>query len=103
MMRLRKIRIVLALGVLTLTGCSAMPWAKSAFDEWRSLCGRSLAARVEVQSEARTRRIDVDDFADALCELSDVVAPFMQAAEVRKAPDPSEQAVAAARRLGVLP
>jgi hypothetical protein len=86
-----------------LTGCSSMPWAKSAFDEWRSVCSKDLAGRVEVRTEAVMRGVDIGDFAEALCELSDVVAPFMRTpAESRQVTAPGIEAVAAARKLGVV-
>ena len=86
-----------------LTGCSSMPWAKSAFDEWRSVCSKDLVARSEVRTEAMLRGVDVQEFAEALCELSDVVAPFMLSPDgARLANQPGIEAVAAARKLGVV-
>jgi len=45
--------LFLALGLgLSSQGCSSMPWAKSAFDEWRSVCGKDLVTRADVVAEA---------------------------------------------------
>lgn len=92
--------VVLAL----LSSCAAWPWTKTAWDQWRAICGKDLAARADVAAEASARKLDVEDFAEALCELSDVIAPFVRSTQpgAMSAAPPGDQAVAAARQLGVM-
>jgi len=86
-------------------GCAALPWAHSTYDDWRAACGKDLSARQDVAVNAQLKGLDVGDFAEAICELSDVVAPFARASETpanRQLVSPGDEAVAAARRIGVM-
>jgi hypothetical protein len=84
-------------------GCAYLPGSKTVYQEWRAVCGKEMALRPEVASEARARKLSVGDFAEAICELSDVVAPFVRTTQgPRKLTPPSEEAVEAARRLGMI-
>lgn len=95
--------LILILSILLLNSCAAWPWTKTAYDQWRETCGKALESRVEVQNESRARNISVGDFAEALCELSDVVAPFVRnKAWETKSTNPTEEAIGAARALGAI-
>jgi hypothetical protein len=99
----KKLPFLLAV-LMLLSSCAAWPWTKTAWDQWRAICGKDLAARADVAAEASARNLSVKDFAEALCELSDVVAPFVRSTqtEAKSAALPGDQAVAAARSLGVM-
>lgn len=99
---MRKLHLILALGLVF--GCAAMPWTKDLWSVWRSTCGKSLAQRAELRTEAARRAIPVDKLAEAVCEFSDVVAPFAAAkAPGMQTENPADVAIANARNLGVLP
>lgn len=98
--------LLLAIGAsVTQVGCSALPWSKTIYEQWRAVCGKDLASRADVAAEAKARGLGVADFAEALCELSDVVAPFARStspgAPKRLAP-PGDEAVAVAKALGAM-
>lgn len=88
----------------SLNGCTQLPWAQSVYDHWRSACGKELSTRSDVAANARARGLDVDDFAEAICELSDVVAPFVPSgkSDARGASARGDEAVAAAKALGAM-
>jgi hypothetical protein len=95
--------LFLILSILLLNSCAAWPWTKTAYDQWRETCGKALESRVEIQNESRARGISVGDLAEALCELSDVVAPFVRnKAWGTRATNPADEAISAARALGAI-
>lgn len=102
----RTIHIIpLILVLLAVTSCTSWPWTKTAWDQWRAVCGKDLGARADVAAEAKVRGLDVADFAEALCELSDVVAPFVRSQQTngaKRATSPGDEAVAAAKAIGVM-
>lgn len=100
------VALLFAIGAsVTQVGCSALPWSKTIYEQWRAVCGKDLASRADVAAEAKARGLGVADFAEALCELSDVVAPFARSASPgapkRLAP-PGDEAVAVAKALGAM-
>lgn len=95
--------LILILSILVLNSCAAWPWTKTAYDQWRETCGKALASRVEVQNESKARNVSVGDFAEALCELSDVVAPFVRnKAWATSSQNPTEESIQAARKIGAI-
>lgn len=96
--------VVMATVVSLVLACASMPWTQDLWSVWRSACGKSLAQRAELRTEAARRAIPVDKLAEAVCKFSDVVAPFAAAkAPGKQVDNPADVAIANARALGVLP
>lgn len=88
---------VVALVLFLMPGCSVFKSPRSVSDAAHNLCELVLAERPEVIAQAKQKGISAEEVAKALCQINDIVRPFLAGAS-----DAGDAAVGKAKAAGLL-
>lgn len=98
--------LIVAIALLVLPGCSFLR-SPTFWDGVERACEVALAARPEVKAEAERRKLVLGEFVGALCQISDIIEPFVVdtntgAKKLSPNQSPADAAVEAAKAKGLV-